>query len=217
MEDTSVINLLYVVIAFILIVVLAILLLPRLKRNRQTIFTEDIYSIDLHKIDITDIDKMSDGHDFEIYLFRLFQALGYKAYKTVGSRDFGADLVFNDSDGDRTVVQAKRYALDNPVGLTGVQEVFSSMRYYKAKKSLLITSSHFTEACETLAGINHVKLIDRNDLIAIINGFKQGDIEQAIAVIESEPRMILPSWTELLEPENNIKRDYKVEKRIKQL
>ncbi|GGG09617.1 restriction endonuclease [Paenibacillus abyssi] len=209
-------NQLYLIIALIFVIAVAVILLPRLKRSRQTIFTEDIYSIDLHKIDITDIDKMSDGHDFEIYLFRLFQALRYKAYKTVGSRDFGADLVFHDSDGDRTVVQAKRYSLDNPVGLGGVQEVFSSMRYYKAKKSVLITSSSFTEACETLAGINHVKLIDRKDLIAIINDFKQGKIDQAKAFIESEPHMILTPWTELLETAQDIKRDYKVEKRIKQ-
>ncbi|WP_211085125.1 restriction endonuclease [Paenibacillus xylanexedens] len=40
------------------------------------------------------------------------------------------------------------------------------MRYYKAKRAILIATAKFTEPCETLAGINHVKLRDRNDLIS---------------------------------------------------
>jgi restriction system protein len=36
--------------------------------------TEDY---DLRKIDINDIDKMADGSDFEMYLYRLLLELGY--------------------------------------------------------------------------------------------------------------------------------------------
>jgi len=57
-------------------------------------------------IDIKDIDKMTDGHEFELYLYRLFVALGYTGvYKTVGSGDFGADLVFTDRSGVRNVIR----------------------------------------------------------------------------------------------------------------
>ncbi|WP_341538282.1 restriction endonuclease [Paenibacillus pinisoli] len=53
---------------------------------------------------------MEDGSEFEMYLYRLFIELGYSnVYKTVGSRDFGADIVFTDREGIRKVVQAKRY------------------------------------------------------------------------------------------------------------
>nr|WP_258013817.1 restriction endonuclease [Paenibacillus polymyxa] len=41
---------------------------------------------------------MEDGKDFEFYLRKLFNCLGYSdAYKIQGSRDFGADLVFTDT------------------------------------------------------------------------------------------------------------------------
>src|SRR5690606_8359647 len=133
---------------------------------------------DLKSIDINDIDRMADGSEFEMYLYRLLLELGYSGvYKTTNSRDFGADVVFTDREGVRNVVQAKRYSIDNPVGISAVQEVFSCMRYYKAKKAIVISSAKFTEPCETLAGINHVKLLDRNDLIKMIEGFRNGDLQ----------------------------------------
>ncbi|WP_083208850.1 restriction endonuclease [Brevibacillus laterosporus] len=172
--------------------------------------------IDPLSIDIHDIDNMLDGSEFEIYLYRLFHALGYKeVYKTVGSRDFGADLVFTDRSGVRNVVQAKRYKIDNLVGISGVQEVYSSMRFYKAKKSILIATSTYTNSCETLAGINHVKLLDRTDLISIIAAFKQGDLEKAKNIIEAEPRVILDSWTDYTDSSREMKKDKRAEKLIR--
>lgn len=170
------------------------------------------------KIDIKDIDKMTDGHEFELYLYRLFVALGYTGvYKTVGSGDFGADLVFTDRSGVRNVIQAKRQDINNPVGIAAVQEVYSSMRFYKAKKSIVIATTNFTGSCETLAGINHVKLLDRQDLIAIIHAFKQGDLEKAKDIIEAEPRIILESWSDYKNANLEMKKDIKAEKLIKSL
>jgi len=173
----------------------------------------------LKDIDITDIDRMDDGSGFEMYLYRLLIELGYSGvYKTVGSRDFGADVIFTDREGMRNVIQAKRYSVDKPVGISAVQEVFSCMRYYKAKKAIVITTAKFTEPCETLAGINHVKLLDRADLITMIEDFKKDDVRAVKDRIEAEPRMILESWNET----NNgvlheIRKDYKAEKYVKKV
>ncbi|MGG4492447.1 restriction endonuclease [Brevibacillus reuszeri] len=171
--------------------------------------------IDPLYIDISDIDKMEDGSEFEMYLYRLLLAVSYKGVvKTVGSRDFGADLVFTDRSGTRNVIQAKRYSIENPVGISAVQEVYSSMRYYKAKKSIVITSSTFTGPCETLAGVNYVKLLDRKDLIEIIDLFKKGNLEKVKNIIESEPRMILESWSEYTDDDLKIKTDKKAEQLV---
>lgn len=97
---------------------------------------------DLRDLTITDIDRMEDGSGFEMYLYRLLIELGYKGvYKTIGSRDFGADVVFTDREGNRNVIQAKRYSKEHPVGISAVQEVFSCMRYYKAKKAIVIATT----------------------------------------------------------------------------
>ncbi|CAM4503977.1 restriction system protein [Paenibacillus endophyticus] len=209
----------YIVFAFIILVCVGIfigfIIRNKTTSKRASLPLEENY--DLKAIDISDIDLMEDGSEFEMYLYRLFLELGYDGvYKTVGARDFGADVVFTDRDGIRNVIQAKRYT--DPVGISAVQEVFSCMRYYKAKKAIVIASAKFTEPCETLAGVNHVKLLDRDDLISMIEAFKKDDIRAIKKLIEAEPRMILESWSEA----NNgvlheIKKDYKAEKYAKSL
>ncbi|WP_339225503.1 restriction endonuclease [Paenibacillus sp. FSL H8-0332] len=169
--------------------------------------------IDPLKITIKDIDRMADGSEFEEYLYRLFLALGYKdAYKTQGSRDFGTDLVFTDRDGYRNVVQAKRYSYS--VGLGAVQEVYSSMRYYRAKKAMVIASNQYTVACEELAGYNGVKLHNRKDLIVIMDLFKTGQIDKVKDIIEADAHMIFDSWDNYMNGDKVIKKDVKAEKRI---
>lgn len=198
----------YIIIGGIVLAFIVIMILRRYTFQR-VISPSYKGEFDPLYIDISDIDKMEDGSEFEMYLYRLLLALGYKGvYKTVGSGDFGTDLVFLDRSGIRNVIQAKRYSIDNPVGIGAVQQVYSSMRYYKAKKSIVIASSSFTSSCETLAGVNHVKLIDRNDLIEIISLFKKGKLEKVKDIIESEPRMILDSWSEYTSDTNfEIKKD----------
>lgn len=177
-------------------------------RNKPTPnFSQGDY--DLKAITIKHIDNMQDGSEFEYYLYRLFLALGYKAYKTVGSGDFGADLVFTDSEGIRNVVQAKRYS--DPVGILAVQQIYGSMRFYKAKKSIVITNSTFTQPCERLAGYNHVLLLSRDELIGIINAYKEGQFDIAKSIIESEPRILLDSWSDYLNESTEIKKDKKAE------
>lgn len=173
---------------------------------------------DLTAIDINRIDQMADGSEFELYIARLLVELGYQGvYKTTGSRDYGADVVFIDRNGNQTVIQAKRYAVDNPVGLSAVQEVYASKRFYKAQNAIVIATSHYTDACETLAGVNHVLLIDRNDLIQIIELFKSGQHHLAKEMIEASPREILESWIDMKEKYRVIKKDKKSDKILKAL
>lgn len=174
----------------LLAVILAVIVI-RILLKRKSIYTRKGI-IDPMKVSIKDIDRMEDGKEFEEYLYRLFLAVGYEdAYKTVSSRDFGADLVFTDRDGERNVIQAKRYAESNPVGISAVQEIYSSMRYYGASKSIVIASSRYTDACEILAGYNGVRLIDRSELIDMIDLFKSGKHTPVMDLIEEEPDLIL--------------------------
>ncbi|MBW7456092.1 restriction endonuclease [Paenibacillus sepulcri] len=206
----------YIIPTFVIIFAITFIwFVARHKGKNQTRSLSVQEDYDLKEIDIARIDRMEDGSEFEMYLYRLFLELGYQGvYKTVGARDFGADVVFTDREGVRNVVQAKRYT--DSVGISAVQEVFSCMRYYKAKKAIVIASAKFTEPSETLAGINHVKLLDRDDLISIIEAFKKDDIQAVKDRIEAEPRMILESWREANSPVlHEIKKDYKAEQYVK--
>lgn len=197
--------------AILIVIIVAGIVLFILSKKKPQYSHNEV--IDPLKITMKDIDQMADGSEFEEYLYRLFLALGYKdAYKTQGSRDFGADLVFTDREGVRNVIQAKRYSY--PVGLGAVQELYSSMRYYRAKKSMVIASNVYTAACDELAGYNGVKLHSRNDLIEIIDLFKMGQIDKVKDIIEGDPHWKYDSWDNYMNSNKVIKKDFKAEKRL---
>ncbi len=196
------------------IVLIAFLIIYSKRSQIEKQITKYRGGYDPYKISIKNIDKMEDGSQFEQYLYELLLAIGYsKVYKTVNSGDFGADIVFTDREGIKTVIQAKRYKISIPVSVDAVQQVYTSMRYYKAKKSIVITSSKYTKPCEALAGVNHVSLIDRNDLISIIDNFKAGKLRAAQDIIEQEPRVFYSSWSDMDKPDKDIKKDRLAEKK----
>lgn len=125
-----------------------------------------LYQRRLRRSGIREIDRM-DGLLFEAYLEELFRNCGYKAKKTQGSGDFGADLIVH-MENKKVVVQAKRYALNNKVGLKAVQEVYAAARYYNADLCCVVTTSFYTQQAKILAGRCDVQLIDREELIRII-------------------------------------------------
>ena len=118
---------------------------------------------------ISDIDIM-EGYMFEEYLKTLLFYEGYEVNLTQKSRDYGADLVII-KDGIKTAVQAKRY--NKSVGVKCVQEVLGAKKHYDCGEAMVITNSHFTDACEQLAKENDVRLVDREELIEMYNRVKK--------------------------------------------
>ncbi|WP_245613690.1 restriction endonuclease [Alkalihalobacterium bogoriense] len=115
----------------------------------------------LRKSGILEVDKMS-GRKFEEYLQVLLKAKGYYVQLTSASGDYGADLILS-TTGKKVIVQAKRYKKN--VGVKAVQEIASARSHYKADECWVITNSFFTEQAQRLASSNHVRLIDRNQLM----------------------------------------------------
>ncbi|TMN23814.1 restriction endonuclease [Lentibacillus cibarius] len=115
----------------------------------------------LRKSGMREIDKMS-GRKFEEYLQAQLKTSGYNVKLTPASGDYGADLVLS-SKGKKIIVQVKRYKKN--VGVKAVQEIASAKSHYKADECWVITNSFFTEQAKKLAVTNHVKLIDRNQLM----------------------------------------------------
>lgn len=190
---------LWVIIAAIVILLLAVWWIIRAVRRYVARMRR--LRLDPRRITIADIDEM-EGWEFERYLHRLFSELGYDdAFKTKDSSDYGADLVFTDRLGVRNVLQAKRYQATQAIGLDAVQEVYGSMRYYQAERSIVLTSAErFTGSCQTLAGVNEVKLLGRDDLLFVIRSFKAGRYEEAMDLIESEAELVVSPWEQTEEP-----------------
>lgn len=123
---------------------------------------------------IEDVDKMS-GHEFEHYLAPVFRSQGYHVEVTSPSGDFGGDLLLRNRK-EKTVVQAKRYGEDKKVGVDAINEVVGGAGYYNATKKIVITNRYFTDAAKISAKRNGVTLLDRDDLIRMINQYNENQI-----------------------------------------
>lgn len=111
------------------------------------------------------LNNITTGSQFELYLENLFKDLGYKVKHSGKAGDQGADLVLK--YGKKIyVVQAKYYSsrLDN----TPVQEIVGAIKYYNANQGVVITNSSFTKGAENLAKANNVILIDGIELKKLI-------------------------------------------------
>ncbi|WP_042221730.1 restriction endonuclease [Oceanobacillus manasiensis] len=115
----------------------------------------------LRRSGMLEVDKMS-GRMFEEFLHTLFKSKGYTVKLTPARGDYGADLLLT-GKGNKVAVQAKRYKKN--VGVKAVQEVVSARSYYSVDECWVVTNSFYTEQAKKLARSNHVRLVDRKELM----------------------------------------------------
>jgi restriction system protein len=115
---------------------------------------------------------------FEALIVKLLRAMGYggsreDAGRAVGrSGDGGIDGVIDqDALGlDRVCIQAKRYALDNPVSEPDIRAFSGSIGAAKANKGVFVTTSYFTEPAQRFVERTQhpIVLIDGEHLAALM-------------------------------------------------
>lgn len=125
---------------------------------------------------IVDIDQMT-GSRFEEYIGVLFSSQGYGVKHTSATGDYGADLILKKGQ-DLIVVQAKRYT--NSVGIAAVQEVIPAVKMYNANAAWVVSNSYYTKAAMTLAKSNHVRMINRDELIRMSIELKDNRNEKEV-------------------------------------
>lgn len=122
------------------------------KRSAVNIFT------------LSDIDQFS-GTEFERFLQKIFEKMGFLVQTTKASGDQGADLLI-EKYGRKIIVQAKRYS--RSVGNSAIQESVAAKAYYKYDTAMVVTNSYFTKSAAELAAANNVELINRDKLSELI-------------------------------------------------
>lgn len=118
----------------------------------------------IRRAGMREVDAMT-GAEFEERLASLYRVMGYVVHHTGRRGDFGADLVV-ERDGERAVVQAKRYR--GAVGIEAVQQVVGAARYYGADAARVVTNSTCTPAARALAEASGVELVERDALIRLL-------------------------------------------------
>ena len=120
----------------------------------------------LSNITIDNINSLS-GNEFEEFLYYLFLNMGFDVTLTPKSHDYGADLILKLYN-KTIVVQSKLYT-SHSIGISSVQEVYSSIKYYNADLGIVVTNSKFSKNSINLANSTNVLLWDKNMLIKLLN------------------------------------------------
>ncbi|MHA1401890.1 MAG: restriction endonuclease, partial [Candidatus Heimdallarchaeaceae archaeon] len=108
--------------------------------------------------------------EFEEFIGKLFEKMGYSVLVAQHKQDFGVDLIVEKKD-IKTVVEVKRYSVNNLVGNTVVRSVLGAIPYAKADKALVITTSDFTIWAEEQAKGSPVELWNFSKLKKLIEKY----------------------------------------------
>lgn len=155
-------EILFVIVFFVILILLSILYIKKLfVKVRQTKINRFLKSIT-----IDNINSLS-GHEFEEFLYYLFLDMGFSVTLTPKSHDYGADLILG--VGTKTIVVQSKLYYKSTIGISSVQEVYSSIRYYNADLGIVVTNSKFSKNSINLANSTNVLLWDREMLIKLLN------------------------------------------------
>jgi HJR/Mrr/RecB family endonuclease len=119
------------------------------------------------KFNIYSLDNLS-GKEFEEFLKWMFQELGFSVELTKVTADSGVDLVLK-KDKEKIAVQAKRYNRNTKVSNEVVLKTYGGMGVYKCHKSIIITTSYFTNQAKSDAQKLEIELWDREYLSSKID------------------------------------------------
>ncbi len=103
----------------------------------------------------------TNPYEYEAHCAELLENDGWKARRTTGSGDQGADVIA-EKDGTTVVVQCKLYG--QPVGNKAVQEVSAARLFYEVDHAVVVTNQTYTPSAKKLANATGVILMHHDDL-----------------------------------------------------
>jgi len=107
--------------------------------------------------------------EFELLVASILREQHYSNVSvTGGPGDLSVDISAVNPDGDKAVVQCKRYAPEHRVGSRDVQSFIGmAFQHHAAKELIFATTSTFTEPAQNLARQHQIKLWDGDQLIKL--------------------------------------------------
>lgn len=107
-------------------------------------------------------------HDFEVFIAKMYQFLGFDTTVTQKSNDGGKDIVMY-KNGEKYVVEVKLYGTYDKISREKVQKLHSAMMDERANHAIFVTTSSYTAPAVEFAERNEIELIDGIQLMGMIN------------------------------------------------
>jgi restriction endonuclease Mrr len=114
------------------------------------------------------------ARQFEEFIAEVWRHLGYEVELTKRTRDGGYDIaaIKQAEVSSRFLIECKRYAPDNHIGVSLVRELYAVKLHQKATKGILATTSHFTGPAEEFIE-DHYWELEGRDGDGVMNWVKQ--------------------------------------------
>lgn len=138
-------------------------------KNHETAYSGASSEIIESEVTLAELETLTP-RGFETYIADVRRAQGYASKLTKKNGDGGIDII-SMKDGDRELLQAKRYTQQN-VGIETVQRTAGLLvdDEFDASEVGIITTSGFTKAATQRANqINNLKLVSGAELVKIAN------------------------------------------------
>lgn len=123
--------------------------------------------IRLSKIKELEDMKSLSPEDFEALVAKLFETNGHHVTLVGGSSDHGVDIVVTNAQGDKWIVQCKRYS--GSVGEPVVRDLYGTMLHEEAQGAYLMTTGTFTQKAQSWAVGKPIILYDGDALVELIH------------------------------------------------
>ena len=102
--------------------------------------------------------------EFENMVIELLTASGHKAKRTGKSGDHGVDIVVQAKNGEKWIVQCKRWRAT--VGEGVIRDFYGTIQHEKADRGILVTSARFSRPAQAWAKGKPLKLYDGDLLMS---------------------------------------------------
>jgi restriction system protein len=106
--------------------------------------------------------------DFERLVGAVFTVYGMKVQHTGDFGDHGIDLVVEDGEGSKCLVQCKRWKKNNQVGEPVLRDLYGAMASEKATEGAIFTTGTFTQQARDWAEGKPLQLCDGPQILELI-------------------------------------------------
>ena len=123
----------------------------------RNMIDEKVREIENQNATIDDLSPL----EFERYISKRLETLGWSTSTTKASGDQGADVLAN-KDGVSLVIQCKLYS--KPVGNKAVQEAIAAQKFYLTDMAAVVTNQSFTKSARDLANMGGVLVLHHTEM-----------------------------------------------------
>lgn len=136
-----------------------------------------------HRVSLADAQTLEDllalsPDDFEALIAKLFETYGHRTEIMGGNGDHGVDVVVATSEGEKWIVQCKRYS--GSVGEPVVRDLYGTLLHEDAQKAYLITTGGLTRQAVAWAEGKPIVLYDGEGLVRLIRRTQSARTRNAI-------------------------------------